>query len=56
MEVMPSDQHLFTPDGRELTDNSATLADMAIYPNTMLALKVSTISIFLLSLSWWTLL
>jgi len=52
MEVMPSDQHLFTPEGRELTDNQATLADMAILPNTMLALKVSSFSSFLGS--WYT--
>lgn len=41
MEVIPSDQHLFTVDGRELTENAATLADLQIFPETTLTLKVS---------------
>lgn len=39
--VAPFDQHLFTEDGRELCDATATLASMYIYPNSIITLMVS---------------
>lgn len=41
MNVAPMDQHLSTSDGRSLIDNAATLAELSIYPETILNLKVS---------------
>ncbi|XP_065220051.1 ubiquitin carboxyl-terminal hydrolase 48-like isoform X2 [Planococcus citri] len=40
MSVAPMDQHLFTNEGRSLTDNTATLTELSIYPETVLNLKV----------------
>lgn len=39
--VMPSDQHLKTAEGVQLDDNDATLADLAILPETLIYAKVS---------------
>lgn len=39
--VMPNDQHLKTAEGVQLNDNEATLADLAILPDTLILAKVS---------------
>lgn len=39
--VMPNDQHLKTAEGIQLNDNEATLADLAILPDTLILAKVS---------------
>lgn len=38
--VMPNDQHLKTAEGVQLNDNEATLADLAILPDTLILAKV----------------
>ncbi|XP_025414514.1 ubiquitin carboxyl-terminal hydrolase 48-like isoform X2 [Sipha flava] len=37
--VMPNDQHLKTAEGVQLNDNEATLADLAILPDTLILAK-----------------
>lgn len=39
--VMPNDQHLKTAEGVHLSNNDATLADLAILPGTLILAKVS---------------
>lgn len=39
--VMPNDQHLKTAEGVHLNNNDATLADLAILPDTLILAKVS---------------
>lgn len=39
--VMPNDQHLKTVEGIQLNNNEATLADLAILPDTLILAKVS---------------
>lgn len=39
--VMPKDQHLQTSEGTQLTNNEATLADLAILPDSLILAKVS---------------
>lgn len=38
--VMPNDQHLKTVEGVQLKDNDATLAELAIFPDTLILAKV----------------
>lgn len=40
--VMPNDQHLKTTEGVLLKDNDATLADLSIFPDTLILAKVIT--------------
>jgi len=37
---MPNDQHLQTTDGIQLNKNEATLADLAILPDSLILAKV----------------
>lgn len=39
--VMPNDQNLQTSEGIELNNNQATLADLAILPDSLILAKVS---------------
>ncbi len=41
MEVVTLDQHLITDEGVELAKDDLTLADLSIFPGTLLHLKVS---------------
>lgn len=43
--VMPNDQHLTTSEGVELINNDATLADLAILPDSLILARVRKYSI-----------
>lgn len=50
--VMPKDQHLKTVEGVKLSDNEATLADLAILPDTLILAKVSILKLALIHISY----